>query len=45
MVHFRALFDDLLARGDVGQADDASAIELAGDNGRGAVPQQTTPKG
>ena len=45
MVHFRALFDDLLAPGDVRQADDASATELAHDNGGGAVPQQTTPRG
>jgi hypothetical protein len=45
MVHFRALFDDLLAPGDVSQADDASATELARGNGGGAVPQQTTPRG
>jgi hypothetical protein len=45
LVHFRALFDDLLAPGDVGHADDASATELPHDNGRGAVPQQTTPRG
>ena len=45
MVHFRALFDDLLAPGDAGQADDASASERASNNGGGAVPQQTTPRG
>ena len=45
MVHFRALFDDLLAPGDVRQSDDASATGLVHDNGGGAVPQQTTPRG
>lgn len=45
VVHFRALFDDLLAPGDAEQADDASATERARDNGGGAVPQQTTPRG
>ncbi|MGZ4273762.1 MAG: hypothetical protein ACXVRP_08360 [Solirubrobacteraceae bacterium] len=45
MVHFRALFDDLLAPGDDSQADDASATGLAHDNRGGAVPQQTTPRG
>lgn len=45
MVHFRTLFDDLLAPGDVAQADDASATGRAQDNGGAAVPQQTTPRG
>ena len=45
MVHFRALFDDLLAAGDAEQADDASAAEPARENVGGAVPQQTTPRG
>ncbi len=46
MVHFRALFDDLLVPGDVGPADEVSATELAHDNAGGAVPQQTTtPRG
>lgn len=45
MVHFRTLFDDLLAPGDARQTDEASATERAHDNGGGAVPQQTTPKG
>ena len=45
MVHFRALFDDLLAPGEVTQADQASATGPAHDNGGGAVPQQTTPRG
>ena len=45
MVHFRALFDELLAPGDAGRADDASVTEPARDNGGGAVPQQTTPRG
>lgn len=45
MVHFRTLFDDLLGPGDVSQADEASATERAHDNGGGAVPQQTTPRG
>jgi hypothetical protein len=45
MVHFRALFDDLLAPGDAEQADDVSATVPARGNGRGAVPQQTTPRG
>jgi hypothetical protein len=45
MVHFRALFDDLLAPGDAERADDASVTERAGDNGEGAVSQQTTRRG
>lgn len=45
MVHFRALFDDLLAPGDGGEADDASADERARDHDRTAVPQHTTPRG
>ena len=45
MVHFRALFDDLLAPGDAGRADDAFVAERAHDDGGGAVPQQTTPRG
>lgn len=45
MVHFRTLFDDLLAPGDSRQSDEASATERAHDNGGGAVPQQTTPRG
>ena len=45
MVHFRALFDDLLAPADGGRADDDSATALARDNGGGAVPQQTTRRG
>ena len=45
MVHFRALFDDLLAHGDGGQADDASAMSESRDNDGAAVPQQTTPRG
>jgi hypothetical protein len=45
MVHFRALFDDLLAPGDDRQTDDASATELSHDNGATAVPQPTTPRG
>jgi hypothetical protein len=45
MVHFRALFDDLLAPDDARQADDAPADERARDNGAGAVPQQTTSRG
>jgi hypothetical protein len=45
MVHFRALFDDLLASGDVRHTDEASATELGHDHDRGAVPQQTTPRG
>ena len=45
MVHFRALFDDLLAPGGVRRPDEASATELAHDNGGGAVPQPTTPRG
>jgi hypothetical protein len=45
MVHFRALFDDLLVPGDAEQANDASATELARENVGGAVPQQTTPRG
>jgi hypothetical protein len=42
MVHFRALFDDLLAPDDAGRAGDATATELAHDSGGGAVTQQTT---
>jgi hypothetical protein len=45
MVHFRALFDDLLAPGEGREPDDGSATERAHDNGGGAVPQQTTPRG
>jgi uncharacterized protein YneF (UPF0154 family) len=46
MVHFRALFDDLLASGDAGQANHASASERTRDDaGVGAVPQHTTPRG
>ena len=45
MVHFRALFDDLLAPGDAGRADDASVTERAPDNGGSAVPQPTTRRG
>ena len=46
MVHFRALFDDLLAPDDVRQAqEEASADEFAHDNDGGAVPQQATPRG
>jgi hypothetical protein len=45
MVHFRALFDDLLAPGDMRQAHEGAADELAHDNDGGAVPQQTTPRG
>jgi hypothetical protein len=45
MVHFRALFDDLLAPGDAEQASDAPATERARDDGGGAVRQQTTPRG
>lgn len=45
MVHFRALFDDLLAPGDAGQAHDASDPALARDNGESAVAQQTTRRG
>jgi hypothetical protein len=45
MVHFRTLFDDLLAPGGGQQTDDASASELAHDNDGGAVPQQATPRG
>jgi signal transduction histidine kinase len=41
MVHFRALFDDLLAPGDAGTADGASTA-VAHESGRGAVTQQTT---
>ena len=44
MVHFRALFDDLLAPGDAGRADDAPVAERAHDDGGAAVPQQTTPR-
>ncbi len=45
MVHFRALFDDLLAPGDAGQADDPAATERARDHDRAAVSQHTTPRG
>ena len=45
MVHFRTLFDDLLAPGDARQTDEASATERAHGNGADAVPQQTTPRG
>jgi hypothetical protein len=46
MVHFRALFDDLLAPGDAGQPNHAPATERARDDaGAGAVPQHTTPRG
>jgi hypothetical protein len=46
MVHFRALFDDLLAPGDAEQANPASAAEgTRDDTGVGAVPQHTTPRG
>ncbi len=45
MVHFRALFDDLLAPGDAKQANDGSDTEPSHDNGGGAVPQQTTRRG
>ena len=46
MVHFRALFDDLLAPGDAGQGDRASATERARDDaGVDAVPEHTTPRG
>ena len=45
MVHFRTLFDDLLAPRDAMQTDEASAAERAHGNGGGAVPQQTTPRG
>ena len=46
MVHFRALFDDLLAPGDAGQTNHVSATEHTHDDaGVGAVPQHTTPRG
>jgi hypothetical protein len=45
MVHFRALFDDLLAPGDLGAGDDGSASGLAQRNGGGVVARQTTSKG
>ena len=45
MVHFRALFDDLLAPGDVAQADEASATEPVHDRSGAAVPEQTTARG
>jgi hypothetical protein len=46
MVHFRALFDDLLAPGDAGQANQAPATEGKRDDaGVGAVPQHTTWRG
>ena len=45
MVHFRALFDDLLAPGDAPGADDASSTQSARDHGEGAVSQQTTRRG
>ena len=45
MVHFRALFDDLLASSDAGQAHPASHPERSRENaGVGAVAQQTTPR-
>ena len=45
MVHFRALFDDLLAPRDAGQANRVSDPEPARENnGVAAVPQQTTPR-
>lgn len=46
MVHFRALFDDLLAPGDPAQASHGSSTERAGESaGVAAVPQHTTPRG
>jgi hypothetical protein len=45
MVHYRALFDDLLAPGDAGRPDDASATAGAHDNGEGAGARQTTRRG
>ncbi len=46
MVHFRALFDDLLAPGDAGQAHAAAEGEAAGKGDEDAVPTQaTTPRG
>jgi hypothetical protein len=45
MVHFRALFDDLLAPGDAGRASDASATAQARDHRDDAVAQQTTRRG
>jgi len=46
MVHFRALFDELLAPSGTGQANGASAAERARENaGMGAVSQHTTPRG
>ena len=46
MVHFRALFDDLLAPGDAGKTNHVSATEHTHDDaGVGAVPQHTTPRG
>ena len=45
MVHFRALFDDLLAPGDTGQADGESATERTRDRDRTAVAPHTTPRG
>lgn len=46
MVHFRALFDDLLASGDAQQANRAPATERPRDDaGVGAVPHHTTPRG
>jgi len=44
MVHFRALFDDLLAPGNARRAEDASTA-LAHDSGGGAITQQTTRRG
>lgn len=44
MVHFRALFDDLLAPGDAGRPDYDSTAP-AHDSGGGAVAQQTTRRG
>lgn len=46
MVHFRALFDDLLAPGDAGQAHAAAEAKAAGKGDEDAVPTQaTTPRG
>ena len=45
MVHFRALFDDLLAPGDTGQADSESATERTRGHDRTAVAPHTTPRG
>ncbi len=46
MVHFRALFDDLLAPGDADHANQAPATEATRDDaGVDAVPQHTTRRG